>query len=54
MITLPATEHNHTLTGTILYCLVTEAHGVSTLPKAYAVALGQIQTQSVDLKSDMS
>jgi len=26
-VTFPAAEHHHPLTGTKLYCLVTEAHG---------------------------
>ena len=30
---LPAAGHHRTLTGTKLYCLVTEAHNANNLPK---------------------
>jgi len=37
MVTFPVAEHHHPLTGTKLYCLVTERHvGVSNLPRDVA------------------
>jgi len=32
-VTFPAAEHHRPLTVTKLYCLVTEAHDVSNLPR---------------------
>jgi len=35
-VTFPASEHHHPLTGTKLYCLVTEAHRCKKIPRVTA------------------
>ena len=37
-VTFPAARHHHPLAGTKLYCLVTEAHVITTCPGLHSIA----------------
>jgi len=51
MVTFPATEHHHSLTGTKLYCLVTEAHGCWQLAQSCCLAVHRLGVEPVTSRS---
>ena len=52
-VTSPAAEHHHPLSGTKLYCLVTEAHRCEQLAQGcYAALPRDLNSRPIDSKSN--